>query len=403
MSELLRKLESESENEYIARMYRNKIENNLSNIEIKDIINETLGTNYAESTLRGIGKYINEGIDIGINKALSEKGENKALQELEEKILELKTQRKKLNITKNEYNRNFNKEIKSELLYETLQDKIVELKPPMLRTISIHKSKKESIEVIADIHYGAKFVTTNNEYSREICKERFEQLLSETIGYVKDNDLNTLKIVNNGDSLQGMLRINDLKMNDIPVVESLVEFSQLMASFLNELSAYVNIEYYQVPSANHTELRLLNSKAGEMANEDMEKIIINYIGDMLRSNDRVYVHREMKLDNIQFELCGYNFMCMHGHQLKNINSAIRDLSQRERKFIDYLLLGHLHGGKEIVVGEGVDNQVEVLLTPSFVGTCPYANSLMVGSKSMVKIYEFEEHKGHVGTKNIILN
>ncbi len=70
-NELFKKKEYESENEYIARMYRDKIQYNLTNKEVAEVINLELGSQYAESTLRGKATYYNEGFENGYNKALS--------------------------------------------------------------------------------------------------------------------------------------------------------------------------------------------------------------------------------------------------------------------------------------------------------------------------------------------
>ena len=57
----------------------------------------------------------------------------------------------------------------------------------------------------------------------------------------------------------------------------------------------------------------------------------------------------------------------------------------------------------MVVGERKGYAKEVLVSPSFIGTCPYADKLMVGGKSIVKIHEFEKGKGRRSTYNMILN
>ena len=94
---------------------------------------------------------------------------------------------------------------------------------------------------------------------------------------------------------------------------------------------------------------------------------------------------------------------MHGHQLKNVESSIRDLSMLRRSFIDYLILGHFHNGKEIPCFEGCCNDTEILISPSFVGSDPYSDSIMKGSKASVKIYGFDDVYGHVETYKFILN
>ncbi len=94
---------------------------------------------------------------------------------------------------------------------------------------------------------------------------------------------------------------------------------------------------------------------------------------------------------------------MHGHQIKSLENAIKNISSLKRDFIDYLILGHYHGSSEIPAGESVCNDTEVLVSPSFVGSDPYSDSLFKGSKASVKIYGFDEIYGHTESYKIILN
>ena len=56
-----------------------------------------------------------------------------------------------------------------------------------------------------------------------------------------------------------------------------------------------------------------------------------------------------------------------------------------------------------LASEGKDNDIEILVCPSFIGTCPYADSLLVGAKAACKIFVFDEKYGHTETHKIILN
>ncbi|MGL5328844.1 MAG: hypothetical protein ACRDD7_06220, partial [Peptostreptococcaceae bacterium] len=122
----------------------------------------------------------------------------------------------------------------------------------------------------------------------------------------------------------------------------------------------------------------------------------------LGDNDRVEVVLSDK-DYINLDICGYDVIAMHGHQVKGIRKVIQDYSMLHRKFYQYCFLGHTHAGQTMVVGEGVNNSIEVLVTPSFCGSDPYSDSLKVGAKAMSKIYRFESGKGLIQTTNIILN
>lgn len=74
-----------------------------------------------------------------------------------------------------------------------------------------------------------------------------------------------------------------------------------------------------------------------------------------------------------------------------------------REFVDILILGHYHAGKQMTVGEGCCSDCEGLINPSFVGSDPYSDSLMKGSKAAVNIYGIHEIYGHDETYKVILN
>ena len=151
------------------------------------------------------------------------------------------------------------------------------------------------ILTIADIHYGAEFISQNNEYSRDICKQRLEFLVGEIENFVNKHQINELTIVSLGDDIQNILRLSDLKINDTTIVKCVVEISHLISRFLNEISAFVNVEYYHIPYANHTQVRVLGAKANELGAEDLEYIISHYIQDLLINNDRVKIHLVLKI------------------------------------------------------------------------------------------------------------
>ncbi|EPT6434292.1 hypothetical protein ACVQ11_005942, partial [Escherichia coli] len=84
---------------------------------------------------------------------------------------------------------------------------------------------------------------------------------------------------------------------------------------------------------------------------------------------------EVKLsekDYHSFNIAGQQILALHGHQIKNINNAIKDYSMQHRKFYDIVLMGHLHGGQQISVGESENGNSELVIVPSIVGSDPYS-------------------------------
>lgn len=325
--------------------------------------------------------------------------------ELDVKIRELRKERIKLQTANVERNRLDRSESRQEMYYEYVGSVVQALTPPEFKPIAdnVH-SEINYLVGLADVHYGAKYHSLNNEYSPETAKERFEYLTYKLIHFVHDKHITKLTIVSLGDLIQGVLRLSDLKINDSSIVKATVEICRLVANMLNELSAYVNVSYYHTPSANHTQIRALNAKASELADEDLEYLMGNYIKDLCANNERISVHLANESDDfIEVYMPGNEIIAMHGHQIKNVENAVRDISILHKKFYDTILLGHYHNGKEIPSHEGILGDAEVLVSPSFVGSDPYSDKLCKGSKACVKVYGFDKLYGHTETYKFILN
>lgn len=329
--------------------------------------------------------------------------ESDVLADIEAKKEELIKERMKLQTAKIEYNRNLRKDSRFEMFYENIRDAKDRLPLPEFEENDNFNFSicGEYVLTLADIHYGAFFDSENNSYSRDEVKKRFEHLIFELKSLIKRNEIRKITVLELGDTIQGMLRLSDIKLNDIPVVDSVVEVSRLIATFLNELSRYVYIEYRHIMASNHSQNRYLGTKANEMPNEDMERVIGNYIKDLVSDNNRIKVVLSDK-DYDSFEICGQNILTLHGHQVRGVNNIIKDYSMLHRKFYDICFVAHFHGGKQFSVGEGNGN-TEVVVCPSFIGSDPYSDSLKLGSKAMCKLFKIEEKRGITENYSIILN
>ena len=391
--------ENETEEELI---YRICLEKDIIGTwdDVAEILNKLLGYEYTNSKYRKQFQAFEKMLEA--NQSKFSDGDAQ-LEEIRLATENLKKERLKLQATKLSETRYDRQDSRFELFYENVRDAIIRLKQPKLVRTSINESDSQYVLGFGDIHYGARFKSTNNEYSREECKSRFGVLLSSVEDLVRTENISNLKIINVADTIQGILRMTDLQINDIPVVDCVVEISRILAEFLNELSASCSIEYYHVPQANHSQTRPLGSKASEVATEDMERIIINYISDLLSNNDRVEIISNLNADYVDVKIFDFECFATHGHKIKDIKGVISDMSNRNRKFYSYAFLGHTHSANEIIVGEDEFSNKEVLTIPAFIGSDPYADSLFVGSKGMAKLYLFDRKYGKIMSKNIILN
>lgn len=401
----LKRLEGETNEELIYRIASAKDEIG-SWQDVANILNEITGDEYTESKYRKQYNTFQKMLEANSSVIFNNDEYLNRIQKAEDN---LKKERLKLQTVNIERNRISRAESRQELFFEQLKDVITALPVPDFKhnpliEPNIFKFKKEYVCCISDLHYGATFTSENNEYSPTIAQERLLILLDYLYDFIHEHKVNTIKVVCLGDTLQGLLRASDLKINDSSIVKSTVEISRLIANFLNELSKYVIVDYYHVPTANHNQIRPLGTKASELADEDLEYVIGHYIHDLCSNNNRITVNLDTENKNyLVLNVLDFEIIAAHGHQFKNLETALKDLSMMRRSFCDYLLVGHFHNGKEIPVSEGVIHDTEILVCPSFVGSDPYSDSLLKGSKAAVKVFGFDEIYGHTETHKFILN
>ena len=398
------RLNNESDKDLINRICSEK-DNIGSWQDVADIINSILGTTFTESKYRKNFRLYSEGYNDSQNKSIQEHNF-----ELEKKLNEIKKERIKLQTLNAERNKIDRIEARKELYYEQIGNMITTLEPPVFNDwepniAQIEEDHKEEyLLTIADIHSGATFKTEYNEYSPAIMLDRFDELTQKTISFIKKHNCKVLHVVGLGDFIQGCIHMNDLKINDSTVVKATVQVSQVMAQFLNNISKYAHINYYHIISSNHSQMRYLGTKASELMGEDMEYIIGHYIKDSLNNNKNVNVYvDEEAADYKEIEILNYRIIAMHGHQVKDINTILNNFSSKKNRMVDYIILGHQHNHKVITGNDGCTYDTEVLVSPSFVGSDPFADSIMKGSKAAVMIYGFHEFEDHNETYKFILN
>ena len=324
--------------------------------------------------------------------------------DIQKQLEALRKERIKIQTLNVERNRIDREEARRELFYEQVHTLAQTIPVPEFNALQIKENIEETyVLCLADIHAGAKFKSLTNEYSLEIMQDRFDLLSVDVINFIERHGVKKLIVLGLGDTVQGLIHTNDLKINDSSMVVAVVTVAKTIAMFLTKLSQYVNIDYVHVGSSNHSQLRLLGTKPNELMDEDVEYIIAHYIEDLCSANSRIRVRApEAGEWFTKLNIEGYNVIAMHGHQIKNFETILKDLSAKTNEIVDYLIVGHCHTGKEISGYEGVCHDTEVLMCPSFVGCDPYADTIFRGNKPAVKIFGFDDLYGHNESYKIIL-
>lgn len=404
MSEVNR-LDNENFIDYCDRLISGK-ESGFYDLEKSEIwellFNEKISTDEARKRLYGVKAMV--------SKMQTEGCRNLTEQEIIDKItsrqIEAEKEKYKVQALRTDLNRIVRETSRTELLIEEFINSIKKygnIPSPEFKELQIQKTNKEYVLSFADVHFGKEFTSITNFYNMEVVYERFNKLFNETLEIIEECGIEHLTILSLGDMIEGScLRISQMQSLQIGIVDQTVEFMRFIASWLNKLSEYVNITYYQTIYSNHSQIRPFGTKANDFVNEDMEKIIYAYVHDMLENNPRITVV-DNKSKYIIFKIFKYNIIACHGHDIKNLDDFIKDASEKYRIFFDYAYFAHKHSLGMKAVGEGFTNNCEVINVPSIMGSDDYADSLFVGSKAGATLIEYTEQQGKRKIYDIILN
>ena len=398
----IQKRESESFLDWKLRLITAKIDKviDLDWSEISEILQLGCSGDHLRKTSYGIyeyAKYFEEKEKEGIS-------DDEVLTKLDMKQIEMQKEKEKNRTIKIEVNKMLRKDARFEMFIEDIKNNIESSPTPIFEEYITNSGEKIGLLGISDIHFSKCFNSVNNSYSIEIFYERMSQLLSEVSEWIIERNITYLHVVNNGDSVEGLLRINAIRVLEIGVIDSVIEFSKAMAEWLNSLSKYIPFTYHHIISSNHTEIRFLNVKAGSFPDEDLEKIIINMIAGLLKDNKRINIPM-YKEDYAYFQIFDKNIFIIHGHQFrgKKTQNIIKELQLLHDIKIDILILGHLHHEENITVGENDKGNVKTIYLPAVMGSDNFSDSLYTGSKAGATLIEFNEGKKGITTTEVILN
>lgn len=316
---------------------------------------------------------------------------------------ELEKAKVKLQTEKLEYNRWLREEARDELIMEHIIGAIQNLKPLSIpNKIVSCSSNKDYALLFGDEHYGVEFELKDlyggiiNEYSPEIFEKRMWVLLHKTLEIIEKENIEELNVFNMGDFSDGCLRASQLMKLKYGVVDGTIKYADFICNWLNVLTKYVKVKF-QMTDGNHTELRMISQPKGTFVDDNMGKVVREFIKVRLKDNPN-FVFIENPTGYIYAQLACSTFLGIHG-EVKNMANAIREFSQIYGVQIDYLVAGHLHHGRTEEIGV----RSEVINIPSIIGVDSYSLSLRKTSNAGAKLLIFDTVDGLVCEHKIKLN
>lgn len=365
-------------------------------ISYQDWAEKVLGSDYRDVFA---DEYIRRGAKVFsiFLKHLEDVGDVEAenideIQELTEAKEQLIKERKKLqtvNLQAQEYYRAIGR---NELLIEQLKESIASLSPIEIKHFNhTNPAEKIGLLVVADAHYDSNYTVKGlmgevaNIYNKDIFKTRMWSLLAKMDA--DDLDIDKLKIVFDGDSLEGLIRASSLVKLRQPVVKSTVEFAEFVSNWLAEVQKRlgVPIEVAFVPG-NHTVQRYLSQKP-EFPEENLEYIIHAFVSLRLKDCENIKVE---PYDDVYFTtVFNENLLFAHG-ETRDLEMLMKYFEDLYNVTIDACYGAHFHSESSKAVGVGNVGSKRVIRVPSMCGTDPFAKSIMKNNRAGAYFACFDE-------------
>lgn len=394
-----KRFENETDEELIYRICSDKDQIGTWQ-DVANVINKLTGDDFGESTYRKKFQSFQKMLTANQSKFADS---DTQIKEIEIKTKELEKAKVKLQTEKLEYARWIREEARDELIIEKICEAISTLPPLNVPGyITTGKNNRAYALVFGDEHYGAEFEIKGlfdeviNAYSPERFEERMWDLFNQTVEIIKKENINALNIFSMGDFSDGCLRVSQLMKLRYGVVDGTIKYADFISNWLNELSKYSKIKF-QMTNGNHTELRMLGQPKGTFTEDNMGKVVSEFIKVRLKDNKN-FIYIENPTGYIYAKLACYTILGIHG-EVKNMGNAIKDFSKIYNVPIDYLLAGHLHHSRT----EEVGINSEVINVPSIIGVDPYSMSLNKSANAAGKLLVFEQTKGKICEYTLKLN
>ena len=396
MSSILKRQDSETDFDYKVRLCIAKLnkELDLDWIEIRDL----LSLDCSPDHLRKLSYAYKEITEHYGEKLTENISDNDVLDKMTQRKLELQLERTKLQAEKNEINKWIREQGRTENFYEKLLISLENRKTVKVPEYRIERTigDIDATVDIADAHYGKEVRIEGfegeiiNEYNIEIFERRMWDLLNQILQKVKKENLKHLNVFNLSDSLDGILRMSQLQVLQLGILDSAMGFAEFMSAWLNELSKHVYVDYYSC-RGNHTEIRPLGSSKGDFPHENMERIVTWFLRTSLKDNPNITIHDNRSL--VYVDIVGTKILATHGQDEKNLENSIKDYINVYGKPIHMLKTGHLHNTHNKTVGmDGLQN-IEFYQSPSICGIDEYSVKLKKTANAGSNMMIFERGLG----------
>jgi predicted phosphodiesterase len=373
MSEILKRLDGETENQTLWRLGNAKAAGVLGDItwpEVAEFMNKTYREDetqyYDSSAYRKRYKNFSDAYEELFSK---ENFTDEQLIDIEEKKRELEKAKIKLRDERIDYQRSIREDARRESFVELIERSMAANVDPFdYKQTPIIDSNEDMVVCLSDLHAGIEVQNWWNTYNTGILKQRLHKYLNEVCEIQKLHQCKICNVVLGGDQVSGLIHSNLRLQNNENVVEQLKIAVTYIGEFIHELQNWFEeINIYSV-SGNHS--RLSANKDDHLKGEELDDIIPFCLKLQFVNNDKVNICDQMaqKIDSTIAAFVtrgGKRFYIVHGDK-DTPSNVVKNLTLMSGTKPDGIIMGHRHHN-----AYDTEHNVKIIQCGCVVGTDDY--------------------------------
>lgn len=395
MDERLRRLDGESIEEYQIRLSVMKLREGLD-IDWNEI-KELLRSEEHSDTLRRKGYGIAMAYDVyedKINKLTEEyymqvkqirdkaegEIEDKRLNELQNKILQLKVEKEKLKNERNHCNAQVRVIARVEHLIECMKDDIQKFEAKeRLKIVPRKGLPRDGVIFLSDLHMGAETDNILDCYNPEILEKKLKYYIETSLAYAEEQNIEEMYFLLGGDLISGIIHNVNRFDSRLNVSEQIIRVAYLLSDAINEVSERYNVKV-AITNGNHD--RIVAERDNHIEEENFTTFINEIIKLKLSENKRVEFLEQDDCTLTRFYIRGNKCVLIHGNNDKR--NAINRLIEMDKIVFDFVFSGHWHKAEQ-----WEHNHTTIIVNGAFGGE-GYAKNARLYNKPIQKFMIFTE-------------
>ena len=348
---VLSRRDGESIVEHHKRLVMGKlVDKTLADYDYTELAKYAYGREYAPDVARRMFYGSRKTLDLLKSEKMNGTVDKTVLNEIDEKLIELRKERQRFFDQRREYNKLLSADGRKEYMYDCLvaaAEDLYDTVGNVYRGADVSSVENfgdnEAVLVFSDWHYGMVANNVFNKYDTEVCRQRITKVVRDAARRIQLHKCNKLHIVVLGDLIHGGIHASVRVASEELVCDQLMQVSEILAQSVDYLSQFVGETTVYITYGNHA--RTIQNKKDSIHRDNMERIIPWWLEQRLSKNESVSIAPDTQTEFLFVNAAGHDICASHG-DIDSVKSSPRMLTTLFRKQygknIEYILLGDKH-------------------------------------------------------------